>query len=90
MKIRIHGKYPCTIRHKGKNNKNDTSVNEGSVGPTQLNVKYEGQSLVAYGLSIADREPYENVLPFRQALDSLHHMILKTKSFLFHAGKSVS
>ena len=28
---------------RGKNNKNDTSVNEGSVGPTQLDVKYEGQ-----------------------------------------------
>jgi len=28
---------------QGRNNKNDTSVNEGSVGPTQLDIKYEGQ-----------------------------------------------
>jgi len=45
---------------------------------------------VAYGLSIAGREPHENALPFRQELDSLHLLILKTKSFLFHPGKSVS
>ena len=30
-------------RYKGRNNKNDTFVNKGSVGPTQLDVKYEGQ-----------------------------------------------
>ena len=69
---------------------NDTFVNEGSVGPTQLDVKYERQYLVAYGLSIAGRELHENVLPFRQARDSLHLLILKTKSSLFHAGKSIS
>jgi len=28
---------------QGENNKNDTSVNEGSVGPTRLDVKYKGQ-----------------------------------------------
>ena len=77
-------------RHKGRNNKDDTSVNEGSIGPTQLDFKYEWQYLVAYGLSIAGRESHENILPFRQELDSLHLLILQTKYFLFHAGKSVS
>jgi len=28
---------------QGENNKNNTSVNEGSVGSTQFDVKYEGQ-----------------------------------------------
>ena len=45
MKIRINV-MESNIRvlsDTRKNNKNDTSVNEGSVGPTQLDIKYEGQ-----------------------------------------------
>ena len=37
--LSVHGQSWDT----GRNNKNDTSVNEGSVSPTQLDVKYEGQ-----------------------------------------------
>ena len=45
MKIRINDTESNirVLSDKGKNNKNDTSVNEGSVGPTQLDVKYEEQ-----------------------------------------------
>ena len=45
MKIRINDTESNirVLSDKGKNNKNNTSVNKGNVGPTQLDVKYEEQ-----------------------------------------------